>query len=320
MSILYFVDMKVLRLLSLLLVTLFSINNVNAQELYSASYGDENDPAILFLHGGPGYNSFSFEASTAEVLAKEGFYVVVFDQRGCGRSVNVQGSEYTFEEAVKDIDGLYKKYGLNKATLIGHSWGGALGLVFAEQHPDKVNALVLVGAPMDYQQTFKAIIKNSRDAYKASNKTDQLKYLDMLEQMDTASLQYANYCFLHAMASGQYSTNEITPSTQRIYTSLAGDQDAQLLQNMTQPPVSGFYKSAHYTTLNLINRLSILKKKVKVYGIFGDEDGLFDPVQLNAIDDAIGKDNFMIIKGASHSVFIDQQDMFLQTLEGYIKK
>lgn len=312
--------MKVLRLLSLLLVTLFSINNVNAQELYSASYGDENDPAILFLHGGPGYNSFSFEASTAEVLAKEGFYVVVFDQRGCGRSVNVQGSEYTFEEAVKDIDGLYKKYGLNKATLIGHSWGGALGLVFAEQHPDKVNALVLVGAPMDYQQTFKAIIKNSRDAYKASNKTDQLKYLDMLEQMDTASLQYANYCFLHAMASGQYSTNEITPSTQRIYTSLAGDQDAQLLQNMTQPPVSGFYKSAHYTTLNLINRLSTLKKKVKVYGIFGDEDGLFDPVQLNAIDDAIGKDNFMIIKGASHSVFIDQQDLFLQTLEGYIKK
>lgn len=320
MSILYFVDMKVLRLLSLLLVTLFSINNVNAQELYSASYGDENDPAILFLHGGPGYNSFSFEASTAEVLAKEGFYVVVFDQRGCGRSVNVQGSEYTFEEAVKDIDGLYKKYGLNKATLIGHSWGGALGLVFTEQHPDKVNALVLVGAPMDYQQTFKAIIKNSRDAYKASNKTDQLKYLDMLEQMDTASLQYANYCFLHAMASGQYSTNEITPSTQRIYTSLAGDQDAQLLQNMTQPPVSGFYKSAHYTTLNLINRLSTLKKKVKVYGIFGDEDGLFDPVQLNAIDDAIGKDDFMIIKGASHSVFIDQQDLFLQTLEGYIKK
>lgn len=312
--------MKVLRLLSLLLVMLLSINNVNAQELYSVSYGGENDPAILFLHGGPGYNSFSFEASTAEVLAKEGFYVVVFDQRGCGRSVNVQGSEYTFEEAVKDIDALYKKYGLNKATLIGHSWGGALGLVFAEQHPDKVNALVLVGAPMDYQQTFKAIIKNSRDAYKASNKTGQLKYLDMLEQMDTASLQYANYCFLHAMASGQYSTNEITPSTQRIYTSLAGDQDAQLLQNMTQPPVSGFYKSAHYTTLNLINRLSTLKKKVKVYGIFGDEDGLFDPVQLNAIDGAIGRDNFMIIKGASHSVFIDQQDVFLQTLTGYLKQ
>lgn len=312
--------MKHLRLFSLLFVALLFTKLAVAQELYSAAFGDEKDPAIIFLHGGPGYNSFSFEGSTAERLASEGYYVIVFDQRGCGRSDDMDGSQYTFAEAVADIDNIYKEYGVKKATLLGHSWGGALGVVYAEQHPEKVNALVLVAAPMDYQQTFKAILKNSRAAYAASGKTDQFKYLDMLDQMDPASLKYANYCFLHAMASGLYTAKSPADNAKDIYADLMTNPDAPMLQKMTEAPVSGFYNNEHYTTLNIISRVALLKQTTAVYGIFGSDDGLFDSTQLAAIEQAIGTPNMTVVNGASHSVFIDQQDVFLQTLIGNLKQ
>lgn len=287
-------------------------------DLYSAAYGDNAKPAIIFLHGGPGYNSFSFEASTAEKLAAEGYYVIVFDQRGCGRTGNIEGSKYDFAEAVADMQAVYNKYDVQKATLIGHSWGGAIGVVFAEQHPEMVKELVLVGAPMDYQQSFKAIIAHSKVAYKKQSKDDQLRYIAMLETMDTATLEYATYCFMHAMASGQYQTEQPATGVRELYTKMMTLPDAKMLMDMTEPPVKGFYENEQYTSLKLYDRLKELKKKVPVYGMFGKEDGLFDDVQLNAIKTSIGADNFIVVTNASHSVFVDQQGEFINLLIGYM--
>lgn len=54
--------------------------------LYISTYGDKSNSAAIFIHGGPGYDSQDFEITTAELLASKGFYVVVYDQRGQGRS------------------------------------------------------------------------------------------------------------------------------------------------------------------------------------------------------------------------------------------
>lgn len=301
-----------------LLVLLLTATVADAQ-FYSKAYGDKTEPAIVFLHGGPGYNSFTFEASTAQRLADEGYYVVVFDQRGCGRSKVEGESKYTFEEAVADLDGIYDLYEIKKASLIGHSWGGALGLMYAEAHPDKVNNLVLVGAPMDYPQTFKAILVNARAAYIKNEKEEELKYLDMLETMDSESLQYANYCFMHAMGGGLYSADNPAENAATIKEQVKQHPDVRQAMNMTQAPVKGLYDSEHYTTLVLYDKLNAVKGKVPVYGIYGSDDGLFDEQQLNSIKDATGTERFVIVKDASHSVFIDQQDEFIGALKSYLK-
>eukprot|EP01034_Spumella_vulgaris_P005418 gene5418-6915_t len=150
--------------------------------LYLKAYGDAKNPAVIFLHGGPGYNAVSFEHTTAQRLADEAHcYVLVYDQRGCGRNPTDPDAKFTFKEAFADLNGIYQKYNIEKATLIGHSFGGTLGILFTEKYPKQVQNLVLVGSPLSYQTTFKHIIVRCRELYTQQGKTDQLAYLDMLE-------------------------------------------------------------------------------------------------------------------------------------------
>lgn len=64
----------------------FTCLQVSAQQLYSKAYGDPKNPAIIYLHGGPRGNATLFEGTTANALAERGFYVIVYDRRGEGRS------------------------------------------------------------------------------------------------------------------------------------------------------------------------------------------------------------------------------------------
>ena len=118
-------------------------------ELYVRSFGDPSRPAIVFLHGGPGYNCASFEITAAPILARD-FRVVVYDQRGCGRSPTGTADCYTFERSLADLSAVITSQGLRRPHFIGHSFGGAIALKFAETHPDALGTVVLVGAPVSY--------------------------------------------------------------------------------------------------------------------------------------------------------------------------
>lgn len=306
-----------MRLLNFLFFVLLNYNSLAQPAiLYSAAYGQKTNPAIIFLHGGPGYNSFSFEASTAERLAADGYYVIVYDQRGCGRSSAVTGL-YTFDEALQDIDDLISKYEIVKPTLIGHSWGGTLGIMYAARHPEKIKALVLTGSPLSYQQTFRAIIGNCRQRYTATS-SQQLQYIDMLEKMDTAQLLYANYCFMHAMSAGLYKASTPADNSKDITARVKAHKDIAYIAKMTEEPVSGFYNKEHYTQLDLRTKVKTLK--TPLYAIYGDEDGLFNKACLQDVEAAVGEDNYTLVSNASHNVFIDQQDTFITVLKTYMAK
>ena len=302
------------------LIILFAIQLVFGQsDFYSKSYGDSKNKAIIFLHGGPGYNAVSFELSTAQKLADNGFYVIVYDQRGCGRTKTDTNSIYTFKEAYVDLNNIYKKYNLKTATLIGHSFGGTLGILFSKNYPEKVDNLILLSSPLSYQMTFKGIISKCKDIY-TKTKSKQLAYIEKLEKMDTTSLEYSSYCFMHAMSCGFYKPKNPTQESKMINDSLKKSIDYSYLSNMTRNPVSGFYKNEHYTTLNLSKELNNLNKKIKIFGIYGAEDGLFDDNQLTLLKSIIGTENFTLVERSSHNVFIDQQKTFIDVVKNYISK
>lgn len=306
-------------LLLLISFTLLTFTNLSAKEqpLYSQAYGKKSDPAMLFIHGGPGYNSVSFELSTAQALADKGFYVIVYDQRGGGRSAEMKKSKYTFAEAFSDINTILKKYKVKKTNIIGHSWGGTLALKYATKFPNKVDKVILADSPLAYQETFKTIIRKCRAKYTAE-KSPNLQYIVMLENMDTTSLDYSSYCFMSAMQCGLYQPKVQSEGAKKIYQEMTNSPDAKYLSDMTREPVSGFYANEKYTALDMRIDIDKLAAKNKVFGIYGAEDGLFDEAQLGEFKNRIGGESFTIVQGASHNVFIDQHEKFIDLVARYM--
>src|SRR5262245_21916312 len=126
---------------------------VDGAELYLLTRGAHSDaPVLLWLHGGPGgAETPLFRLYDAEL--EQRFVVAYWDQRGAGRSYDsgADPNALTIARHLADLDAvvdhLRASLGREKIALVGHSWGGALGLLYAQGHPEKVVALVGV-APL----------------------------------------------------------------------------------------------------------------------------------------------------------------------------
>ena len=99
-------------------------------------------PAV-FLHGGPGGG---ISAQHRRLFDPARYDVVLFDQRGCGRSTPHAGLEAnTTWHLVSDIERLRQMVGVERWLVLGGSWGSTLALAYAETHPQRVSELVLRG-------------------------------------------------------------------------------------------------------------------------------------------------------------------------------
>jgi pimeloyl-ACP methyl ester carboxylesterase len=101
------------------------------------------NPPLVLLHGGPGMSETSFFRHCNAPLEKS-FTVVYWDQRGAGKSFErgISRSSMTVDQFLVDLDELVtyvrKRLGTSKVTIFGHSWGSALGVLYAARFPEKV--------------------------------------------------------------------------------------------------------------------------------------------------------------------------------------
>lgn len=299
-----------------ILTFVFTATFVNGQNLYIKTFGDSKNKPLIFLHGGPGYNAVNFEVTTAQKLADQGFYVIVYDRRGEGRSID-SAAKFTFEQTCDDLITIFKTKKIKKATLIGHSFGGILAAKFTEKFPKKVSSIVLVGAPVSLQETFKTIIAKSKEIYTAKNDSKNLSYIEMLENMDKSSIEYSSYCFGHAMQNGFYFSKLLTPEAKIIYTEAMNNPFMKTYgSQMSFEAPKGFWENEKYTTLDISNNLkNILTKKIPIFGIYGKDDGLYSLAQIEDLADIIGKNNTIYLDNCSHNVFTDQQSKFIEMIK-----
>lgn len=104
-------------------------------------------PLMLWLHGGPGGAQTPLFRLYDRAL-EDGFLVAYWDQRGAGLSYDPDADplKLTIARHLDDldlvVDHLRARYGKRRLALVGHSWGSALGLLYAQRHPDKVSVVV----------------------------------------------------------------------------------------------------------------------------------------------------------------------------------
>jgi len=113
------------------------------------------NPALIHLHGGPGLSESAFFRHFNSPLER-GFTVISWDQRGANRSYdrNLPGASMTVERFVSDLDELVSavcaRLRQSRVVIFGHSWGSALGVLYAARHPERVAAYVGSGQIGDW--------------------------------------------------------------------------------------------------------------------------------------------------------------------------
>ena len=112
-------------------------------ELYYEQSGNPQGKPVVFLHGGPGGGT---DPRMRRFFDPEVYRIVLFDQRGCGKSTpHASLHENTTWHLVDDIEALREHLGIAAWQVFGGSWGATLALAYAQKHPARVTELVLRG-------------------------------------------------------------------------------------------------------------------------------------------------------------------------------
>ena len=99
-------------------------------------------PATVVLHGGPGAHHDYLLPGFDSLATRR--TLIYYDQRGGGRSPVPREVPVGWREQVADLDALRNSWGLERLSIAGYSWGGLLALLYATEHPDRVERLALV--------------------------------------------------------------------------------------------------------------------------------------------------------------------------------
>lgn len=111
--------------------------------LYYEEVGNPDGKPIVFLHGGPGGG---IDPLHRRFFDPQQWRVILFDQRGCGRSVpHAELRQNTTWDLVSDIERLRIHLGIDRWVVFGGSWGSTLALAYSQTHPAACKGLILRG-------------------------------------------------------------------------------------------------------------------------------------------------------------------------------
>ena len=112
-------------------------------KIYIEECGNPTGKPVVFVHGGPGGG---VKADDRRFFNPEKYRIILFDQRGCGRSTpHASLEENTTWDLVSDMEKIREHFSIDKWQVFGGSWGSTLALSYAIKHAERVTELVLRG-------------------------------------------------------------------------------------------------------------------------------------------------------------------------------
>jgi proline iminopeptidase len=118
----------------------------DGNQVYWETCGNPDGKPAVIVHGGPGGGC---RPGQGRIFDPERYRLVLFDQRGCGRSrphasdPATDMRHNTTAHLIADMELLREQLGIGRWLLFGYSWGSTLSLAYAEQHPERVSEIVL---------------------------------------------------------------------------------------------------------------------------------------------------------------------------------
>ena len=121
----------------------FYLNVSNLHTIFVEESGNPKGKPVIFLHGGPGGG---IEPVYRQYFDPEVWRIIIFDQRGCGKSIpHAELKENTTWDLVDDIEKIREFLNIDSWAVFGGSWGSTLALAYAITYPKKCKSLILRG-------------------------------------------------------------------------------------------------------------------------------------------------------------------------------
>ena len=267
---------------------------------------------LVVVHGGPG-NSLESIFNDFEPISKNRT-VIYYDQRGQGKSELVKdGSKLGYEQHVADLEAVRQHFKLDKMTLMGNSWGGLLISLYAVEHPDRVERMIL-DSPAGPMKGFlddmeDEISRRSAKIYTPQQIANSRKFRDpntWLKAKDPLAICHDFYYMV--LATYTYS--------QTFGDGYKGDLCVGGTDSVRQQPMVRAHAWSSLGDFNLIPKLGAVKAPVLVI------HGAADVIPLRSSEAwAAGYPNarLFLIQKAGHISQIEQPEIFFPAIETFLK-
>ena len=166
----------------------FQLKVSTLHTLWVEECGNPSGIPVVFLHGGPGAGCEPFQR---RFFDPEKYRIILFDQRGCGRSTpHAELTENTTQLLMADIETLREHLKIEKWLVFGGSWGSTLALAYAEVHTDCVTGLLLRGIFLCRPRDIQWFYQDGASYIYPDLWQDYLNVIDVSEHHDLVSAFY----------------------------------------------------------------------------------------------------------------------------------
>lgn len=261
-------------------------------------------PSVVVLHGGPGIG----HNYLLPQMAKLGHFssTLFYDQRGTGQSSSSLDTWQSnpFQTYVHDLDQLRQTLGLEKITLLAHSWGGMLASLYALAYPEHVDRIIYLNTVPLSSENYLAFVKHRSQLVNA--KKDELTSLRkavIVSQGDpTITEKYYRLYF----------SNYFTKPERSQELTLKMSPEAAI-NNFKIYDL--FYDHLQKHPFDLYERLKVLNKPSLI--IACDEDVV--PLHyMEQLRETIPASEFVLLQDCGHFPYIDQPDALFEVLQRYL--
>lgn len=293
---------------------------IRGKDIYTEILGDDSSPVLLFIHGGPGGIGVSdFIKYQGDRLSKN-FKVIALEQRGVWRSEAIlEEEDITLEDIIYDFEELRRKLHINKWSLLSHSFGGYLAVLYANLYPDSIEYMVYECPSFDFALSERSMLNA------AAKELAKLGNLALAEDYFKALKEITDYKEIHKLLMKV--SNELGENCNNI---IWFGKDKQIIDRiaMSTNDAKNLWSKSMSTRVKLLRDWRVYND---VFTELSNVDkpsllikGKYDPitceVQIAEFMKRVQDKEVVTFDFSGHYVRIEESDKYCKVITNYIYK
>lgn len=299
---------------------MWSYYKIREKDIYTEILGEDSSPVLLFIHGGPGgIGVADFIQYQGERLSKN-FKVIAPEQRGVWRSQSILDEEHiSLEDIIEDFEELRNKLNINKWSLLSHSFGSYIAVLYANLYPESIEYMIYECPSFSFALSERSMLKAAaNELIKLGNPILAEEYFTALK--DITDYKEINKLLMRALSELGENCNNF----------MWFGNDKHIIEKIAMTTKDGgslWHKSTNtrmkllkdwrvyndvFIELSNVNKPSLLIK--------GKYDSITCEVQTEEFINRVKDKKIAIFDFSGHYVRIEEPDKYCEVITSYLYK